>query len=144
MMDEKYLLRHFIATLKYRFSKAVSNAPAHYSTFELGNGVRTPKELVVHMSDVIRYAQSALGHQIQKPTEVLSWEGEIAIFVNELKLLDQFILTTDFSGKDNLVEKLIQGPLSDAMTHTGQLAMLRRMVHDPIPRENFFAAHIEV
>ncbi|MEQ1923362.1 MAG: hypothetical protein ABL952_12720, partial [Pyrinomonadaceae bacterium] len=39
-------------------------------------------------------------------------------------------------------ERLLQGPFSDAMTHAGQLAMLRRMAGDPVPPENFIVADI--
>jgi len=39
-------------------------------------------------------------------------------------------------------EQLLQGPFSDAMTHAGQLAMLRRLAGVPIPPENFVFADI--
>jgi hypothetical protein len=37
---------------------------------------------------------------------------------------------------------LIQGPIADALTHVGQIAMLRRLAGCPIPGENYFAADI--
>jgi hypothetical protein len=40
-------------------------------------------------------------------------------------------------------ERLLQGPFSDAMTHAGQLAMLRRLYGDPVPPENFIVAMID-
>ena len=39
-------------------------------------------------------------------------------------------------------EQLLQGPLADAMTHVGQLAMLRRLAGDPVPSENFIHAQV--
>jgi hypothetical protein len=38
--------------------------------------------------------------------------------------------------------RLLQGPLSDAMTHAGQLAMLRRLFGTPVPPEDFSKAAI--
>ena len=40
------------------------------------------------------------------------------------------------------MEKLIQGPLADALTHVGQLAMLRGMVGAPVRPESFTGAEI--
>jgi hypothetical protein len=39
-------------------------------------------------------------------------------------------------------ERLLQGPLSDAMAHVGQLALLRRLSGSPIAPEDFSAAAI--
>ena len=38
----------------------------------------------------------------------------------------------------------MQGPIADALTHTGQLAMLRRLAGCPIRGENFYIAAIAV
>ena len=40
-------------------------------------------------------------------------------------------------------ERLLQGPFSDAMTHAGQLAMLRRFAGAPVPPEDFSRADIQ-
>ena len=40
-------------------------------------------------------------------------------------------------------ERLLQGPLADAMTHAGQLAMLRRLAGSPVPPEDFSVADIQ-
>jgi hypothetical protein len=41
------------------------------------------------------------------------------------------------------LENLLQGPFSDAMTHAGQLAMLRRLAGSPVASENFIFAAID-
>ena len=38
---------------------------------------------------------------------------------------------------------VLQGPLSDAMTHAGQLAMLRRFYGSPVPPEDFMWAKVD-
>ena len=40
-------------------------------------------------------------------------------------------------------DRLFQGPIADALTHVGQIAMLRRMADGPIRGENYFKAEIE-
>ena len=40
------------------------------------------------------------------------------------------------------VEKVFQGPMADALTHVGQLTMLRRLAGCPVKGENYFVADI--
>ena len=40
------------------------------------------------------------------------------------------------------VEKLFQGPIADALTHVGQIAVLRRLAGSPVKGENYFVAEI--
>jgi hypothetical protein len=42
------------------------------------------------------------------------------------------------------LERLLQGPVADALTHVGQLAMLRHMFGSPIRGENYYRADIAV
>ena len=51
-------------------------------------------------------------------------------------------LTVGTKLREISLAQLLQGPISDAMTHAGQLAMLRRMAGSPIPSENFIFADI--
>ena len=39
-------------------------------------------------------------------------------------------------------ERLLQGPFADAMTHAGQLALLRRLAGTPVAPEDFSTAEI--
>ena len=39
-------------------------------------------------------------------------------------------------------EKLFQGPVADALTHIGQIAMLRRLSGSPVRGESYFRADI--
>ncbi|MBO3286227.1 hypothetical protein MKY98_17760 [Paenibacillus sp. FSL M8-0228] len=143
-MDEIYFLRHYLSSLRYRCSKAILNAPSNYPNYELGNGVRTPIEILAHMSDVIRYAQSVFDNQVQLKKESGNWNDEVQTFFNELHNLDNLMKSNGIPNKDRIIEKLIQGPLSDAMTHVGQLSMIRRMAGYSIPGENFFIAEVKV
>ncbi|MBD2843598.1 hypothetical protein IDH44_00215 [Paenibacillus sp. IB182496] len=39
---------------------------------------------------------------------------------------------------------MVQGPLADAMTHIGQLAMLRRLAGAPVPKGSFIVAEVQM
>ncbi|MFC5472288.1 hypothetical protein ACFPPD_26745 [Cohnella suwonensis] len=142
-MSDLSLLRHFIATLRYRGSKAILDAPEHYADYEAGFGVRSPIDILSHMSDVIRYAQSVICSDVQPAKKRGTWSDEVSFFLAELDRLDRLIQECGLPNDGGrIAEQLLQGPLADAMTHVGQLAMLRRMAGDAIPKENFFRAPI--
>ncbi|QYR21261.1 hypothetical protein KZ483_26870 [Paenibacillus sp. sptzw28] len=142
-MDASYFLRHFLAGLKYRCTKAISNAMEEYPTYEVGSGVRSPLEILSHISYVLRCAQSVFNNDIKLHIDLKTWEEEVEQFYRDLEILDTYI-SAGIPERERIVEKLLQGPLSDAMTHVGQLAMIRRICGDPITGESFFDAEIRV
>ncbi|MEW6733186.1 MAG: hypothetical protein AB1489_17800 [Acidobacteriota bacterium] len=143
-MDEKSkLLRHFLAALAYRTQKALREAPAEFGSFCATDRVRTPMELVRHMTSVLGYACTFFVGGQYRPEPLPSLKEEVVRFHEMLQDLAQYIE----SGKPLLqgmtAERLLQGPLSDAMTHAGQLALLRRLAGVPVPPENFVFAKID-
>ncbi|HVH67619.1 MAG TPA: hypothetical protein VM716_07120 [Gemmatimonadales bacterium] len=134
------LLRHFLAALAYRTQKALRGAPAAFAAFRAGPQVRTPAELVRHMTSVLGYARTYFLGGAYRPDELPSFEAEVARFHEVLGDLARLIE----NGIDCRVspEQLLQGPLADAMTHAGQLALLRRLSGSPVPPENFIYADI--
>lgn len=142
--SEVTLLRHFTAALDYRTRKALDGAPAGYATFSPGKDVRTPVEILVHMGDVLSFAVKKLrGDESPRPPRLTSpgWNDERQRFRAILGEFDSVLAGVDTLQRETAL-RLLQGPLADAMTHAGQLAMLRRLCDAPIPPENFFAAHI--
>ncbi len=142
-MDEKRaLLRHFLAALAYRGQKALRGAPPSFGTFQAGGQVRTPVELVRHITSVLGYARTYFVGGSYRPEPLPDLESETARF--HAMLLD---LVRHLEGgapwRGTTAERLLQGPLADAMTHVGQLAMLRRLAGSPVPPENFIAAAID-
>ncbi|HET7696040.1 MAG TPA: hypothetical protein VFK57_10060 [Vicinamibacterales bacterium] len=143
MDASRALLRHFLAALAYRTQKALRGAPADFAEYRAGRHVRTPHELVWHMTGVIGYARTMLRGGTFTPPRLATFEEEIARFHDTLQALrDDFAdrgLTAAISD-----EQFLQGPLADAMTHAGQLAMLRRLAGSPVASENFIFADIRV
>jgi hypothetical protein len=139
-MDEKReFLRHALATLAYRTTRALENAPITFGGFT-GAG-RRPVEIVAHMGDLMTWALSlALGSPAWHNTEPLEWQAEQERFFRTLGSFDAFL-----ASKATLhapAERLLQGPVADALTHAGQLAMLRRLAGAPARGENFYEAAI--
>jgi hypothetical protein len=141
MNRNQALLRHFLAAIAYRTAKALRDAPAGFEAFHAGQDARTPRQLVRHMSGVIHYAMSILGEPRGVLAECPTNAAEIERFFGLLREVADRIL--DGAGTaDADAERLLQGPLSDAMAHAGQLALLRRLSGSPIPPENFYEAAI--
>jgi hypothetical protein len=135
------MLRHMLATLAYRTQKALRGAPEQFADFEAGHGVRTPHELMRHMTQVIGSARAKLRGGTSAPERLPTFAAEIARFHDSLQALHTDLgdpsLTASISD-----EQLLQGPLSDAMTHAGQLALLRRLSGSPVAAENFILAAV--
>jgi len=143
MDDKRSLLRHFLAALAYRTQKALRGAPAEFDNFRAAAGVRTPAELVRHMTSVLGYARTFFSGGQYRPEPLPSLHDEIIRFHDMLEELARHIEAGTPLLQGMSAEHLLQGPFSDAMTHAGQLAMLRRLAGVPVPPENFILADIE-
>jgi hypothetical protein len=137
----RQLLQHFLAALAYRTQKALREAPSGFADFRAGTHVRTPHELVWHMTGVIGYARTMLHGGDFAPPKLDVFEDEVVRFHTMLSLLRDDLGDARLQMKIS-DEQLLQGPLADAMTHAGQLAMLRRLHGAPVPSENFIYAAI--
>ena len=142
MEDKRKLLNHFLAALAYRTQKALRAAPEDFGSFRVAEGVRTPAELVRHMASLLGYARTFFvgGHYWPEP--LASFTEEIERFHEMLGLLAQHLRNGDELQEGMTEERLLQGPFSDAMTHAGQLALLRRLAGAPVAPENFIVAEI--
>jgi hypothetical protein len=135
------LLRHTVATLAYRGGKAVRGAPAEFADYEPMPGGRTPVQILAHMGDLFDWAIGlADGKHAWNNAPPLPWDQEVARFFSRLETFDQRLSTGAPLGTS--AQKLFQGPIADALTHVGQLAMLRRMAGCKIRGENYFVAAI--
>jgi hypothetical protein len=140
---KKDFFRHFLATIAYRARKVIFGSPADFGTFDTDHGVRKPVEILSHMSNILQHAQSFFITTETTRISVGTWEQEVERFFRVLSELDK-LLATGTEPKGRTAEQLLQGPLADAMTHIGQLAMLRRMASAPIPKEDFDEATIRL
>jgi hypothetical protein len=135
------LLRHAVATVAYRGGKAVRGAPASFATFRCGADTRTPVQILAHVGDLFDWALGlADGRHVWRDATPLPWAEEVGRFFAALERLDARLESSDPLG--NSPEKIFQGPIADALTHIGQINLLRRIAAAPVKGENYFKADI--
>lgn len=139
-------LRHLLATIAYRATRAIEKMPPSFGEMEVGSGVRTPRQIVGHMADLMELSRAyAAGEKrpsrdtdLAEPT----WEGEMDRFFAALAAFDGLLASRQTLEIE--IDPLLQGPVADALTHVGQLAMMRRMAGHAIPGESYLMAEIIV
>jgi len=137
------MLRHTVATLAYRGGKTVANAPEHFAAFRVDETARTPAQILAHVGDLLDWALClAKGEYLYKESSPLPWDQETARFFSALKDLDSYLASDAALGYP--AEKIFQGPIADALTHVGQIGMLRRFAGAPIRGESYFQAEIVI
>lgn len=139
MESTQVSLRHLLATLAYRATRALENAPEEFAEF--GGGGRQPIQILAHIGDLLGWALSmAKGDGRWDPQPATNWTNDLNRFYSLLGAFDEFLASNEPLKAS--VDQLVQGPIADALTHVGQLAMLRRMAGCAIRGENFYVAKI--
>lgn len=136
------LLRHTFATIAYRTARCLSGVPADFGAFAPGAGVRTPAEIVNHLTGLCRFAQGLLTGGPRREDRPLPWPEEVRRLEVALRELDAAVAAAAEWHHDPTAA--LQGPLADALTHVGQLALLRRLAGTPLPGENYSRAPIRI
>jgi hypothetical protein len=137
----KPVLRHLMATLAYRAAKVLREAPAGFGSSSFGGAIRRPVLIVAHLADLMAWGVTLVQNDVAwKAAGGDDWDVEVRRFFENLETLDrQLTAATLVPGA---AEKLIQGPLADALTHVGQLAMLRGMAGAPVRPESYARATV--
>jgi hypothetical protein len=134
-------LRHTLATLAYRGSKALRGAPEAFATFDAGGGTRTPLQILAHMGDLMEWALSQIqGNERWTPATSEGWEQEVTRFFDGVAALDAFLASDAPLAQPE--GRIFQGAVADALTHVGQINLLRRMAGVPVRGENYNKADI--
>src|SRR5882672_9038639 len=137
----KNFLRHALATLAYRGGKVVRNAPEGFADFRAGEKTRTPLQIVAHIGDLMEWGTAlARGEKIWKEATPQPWDLEVARFFDTIRRFDELLASDQPLGSS--AERLFQGPIADAFTHVGQLAMLRGLAGERVRAENYFSADV--
>jgi hypothetical protein len=139
--DERSLLRHTLATLAYRAEKVLRDPPPGFAGHRVTPDVRSPLEIVGHLGDLIDWAdQLAQGQWVWKAARLGEWQADVDRFFAALVRLDTRLASDVPLGYPAGV--IFQGPIADALTHVGQLAMLRRLAGSPVRPESYGRAQI--
>jgi hypothetical protein len=141
MSESRILLRHTLATVAYRGGKAIRKAPPSFASYGAPENPRTPAKILAHIGDLMDWGLSmADGHPQWHDSAPLDWEKECERFFAAVKKFDDYLASDQPLHAP--IEKLFQGPVADALTHVGQIAMLRRISAAPIKGENYYVADI--
>ena len=141
MSDSRTFLRHTLATIAYRGGKAIRDAGPSFASYRSAENSPTPVKILAHLGDLMDWALSmSEGRQEWHDSAASDWEKECARFFAALKKFDDYLASE--KPLQAAPEKLFQGPIADALTHVGQLAMLRRMAGVAITGENYYIAEI--
>jgi hypothetical protein len=142
-MGDREMLRHALATLAYRGGKAVRGAPDRFGDFKTEAAIRTPGQVLAHVGDLLDWSiELADGRHVWHDSPPQSWPEELARFFQALARLDARLASDAPLGFNE--KQLLQGPIADALTHVGQITMLRRMFGAPVRGENYLKADIVV
>jgi hypothetical protein len=138
---KRELFRHVVATVAYRGGIAISDAPENFYMFRVNETMRTPGELLAHIGDLLKGSLYLVkGELVYLTSAPLTWEEEITRFFSAVKEFDSYLASD--APLACPMEKLIQGPIGDALTHVGQIVMLRRMAGKPVRVDAYFTAEI--
>jgi hypothetical protein len=141
MDPKRALLRHMVATVAYRGGKAVRGAPASFAAFKPDRSLRTPAVILAHIGDLFDWALSqARGAEAWHDSTPADWDREVDRLFEVLERFDAYLASDAPLAVS--AEKLFQGAIADALTHVGQLTMLRRLAGAPIRSENYSQADI--
>ena len=138
---KRELLRHAVATIAYRGGKAVRGAPPAFAAFQAADSTRTPARILAHIGDLFDWAVSiAKGKQEWHDSTPLEWDREVDRFFETLGRFDAYLASDAPLAAS--AEQIFQGPIADALTHVGQLTMLRRLSGAVMRSENYYRAEI--
>ncbi|MBL8768326.1 MAG: hypothetical protein JNL94_13205 [Planctomycetes bacterium] len=143
-MDSGQQIRHLIATIGFRASRVLLDAPDAFGAFEAGAGIRPPAQLLAHVNDVLGSAHARLvGIEFVRTVDA-DWRTEVDRTFTWLDRLDRAVADGRAASLAAWAP-LLQGPLADVLTHIGQLGMLRRLAGRPVVvGSNYAIAPIEV
>jgi hypothetical protein len=136
-------LRHTLATISYRFQRSIVNSSNNFGSFNAGNGVRTPNEIINHLFQVLLFAKHLIlkGNFKRSIPEKLKFKLEVDRFLDGIQDLDDLLSENEIDTK--ISKRIVQGPFADILTHIGQISMLSRLNNKPIKGEDFSIAKIQ-
>lgn len=138
---KRALLRHLVAALTFRAKVAFEGAPEDFSGFRIDETVRTPAEILAHLGDLLEGSLFLMkGEFVYLNSAPVGWKEDVKRFFAAAREFDSYLASDD--ALQQPIEKIIQGPIADALTHVGQIVMLRRAAGSPIKSEAYFQAEI--
>lgn len=149
---DRGMIRHLLAAIAYRMTRAIQDVQETYPDFSTGSGVRAPVEILHHVSAMLGRALNSFessealdnySHERWNEESLATWSDEVERFYEVIGKLDA-ALASDLEPQTLTWEQILQGPLSDVLTHIGQLTTLRRLAGNPVQKESYIRANIQI
>jgi len=138
----RLFLRHSLATLAYRAGKTLRGTPAEFGEYRANANSPRVVEILAHMGDLMDWVLTQAKGDIRWHNSTpLAWNDEIARFYRSLGAVEEVLASGAELGYEP--GRMFQGGIADALTHTGQLAMLRRLSGFKMKGESYARADIE-
>ncbi|MDQ4123469.1 MAG: hypothetical protein M3209_18695 [Acidobacteriota bacterium] len=138
---KRELFRHLVATLAFRAKIAVLGAPLDFEAFKINETIRTPGEILAHMGDLLEGSLYLMkGELVVLNSVPLPWKDEVRRFFSAVEEFDSYLASE--ATLNQSIEKITQGPITDALTHVGQIVLMRRAAGSPVQVESYFTAEI--
>jgi len=135
------LLRHTVATLAYRAEKVLREVPDGFAEFKLSANGRKAVEILGHMADLMEWGtRFTAGQYLWQPGEPASWDVSRDRFFRGVAALDAALANP--APNSYPLGVIFQGPIADALTHVGQLAMMRGAAGLAVRPESYARAEI--
>jgi hypothetical protein len=141
--DTTRILRHLLATIAFRASRSLRDAPPALENVRLADGGMTARELILHMTNVMAFALATVTGTERIRHDALDWQQEVDRFYALLAQVDAKLAEGAVLDPE-MDLRLVQGPLADALTHVGQLHAMRRMAGGPVPPTNYIKADVKI
>jgi hypothetical protein len=139
--EKRQLFRHLVATVVFRGRVALENAPSEFGDFKVSDDSRSAREILAHIGDLLTGTESLLrGEFVEINSSPLPWPEEVERFFESARKLDALLASDHPLAYP--IEKFVQGPVGDALTHVGQIVLLRRIAGAPVKSAPYFSADI--
>lgn len=136
------VLTRLLDGLGFRFYWATEGLRPNDYAFRPAEDTMSIGELVIHIWELMNWvSSSALKKPYRKPENGAAAREEALIIIHDLR--EKMLAMSDDDLKKLLILRkpfwhLINGPFSDALTHTGQINSFRRLAGNPVARANVF------
>ncbi len=142
-MTDREFLRHTLATLAYRAAKTLRSVSDSFAAFKLDENSNTPHVVVSHMANLMAWMETMIqGDPKWNEAPMSDWQTDCARFFENVKKVDDLLASDADIAFD--LGLMFQAPVADALTHVGQLAMLRRLSGSKMKSEVYLKADIQI
>ncbi|MCX6647890.1 MAG: hypothetical protein NTV61_00645 [Candidatus Bathyarchaeota archaeon] len=136
------VLARMLDGLGFRFYWATEGLRAEDYAFRPAKDTMSIEELVTHVWSLMNWvSSSALNRPYEKPGDGPAARVEALRVIHDLKAA-MLAMSDEELGKLRIRDKpfwnIVNGPFSDALTHTGQINSFRRLAGNPVAGANVF------